>query len=40
MTEEDASESLELIKNSITDEGKVLITSFVEENVHDWSENP
>ena len=40
MTKEDASEYLKLIKNSITDEGKVFITSFVEENVPDWSENP
>ena len=40
MTKEDASEYLKLINNSITDEGKVFITSFVEENVPDWSENP
>ena len=40
MTEEDASEYLKLIKDVITDDGKVFITSFVEENVPEWTENP
>ena len=40
MTEEDTAEYLKLIKNVLMDDGKAFITSFVEENVSKWAENP
>ena len=40
MTEEDTAEYLKLIKNVLMDDGKAFITSFVEENVSNWAENP